>query len=70
MTVPVDDRDAAGRTALMLAVLSRHADAVDALIAHGADVNAADANGKRPLEVARSYGSLRIIDALLRAGAR
>jgi ankyrin repeat protein len=65
----VDARDRSGRTALMLAILSGHADVVDALLAHGAAVNAADLSGVRPLQMARIKGNEAIIDSLLRAGA-
>jgi ankyrin repeat protein len=66
----IDARDADGRTALMLAVLHRHSDAVDALLAHGADPNAADAHGTTPLQTAEATDQSAVAAALRRAGAR
>jgi hypothetical protein len=66
----VDARDAAGRTALMLATSNRHLQAVEALLAHGADPNAADVAGVRPLQVAHAADQAAIAAALQRAGAR
>jgi ankyrin repeat protein len=68
--VSIDARDAGGRTALMLAVLHCHTDAVDALLAHGADPNAADAHGTTPLEAAVAGNQPAVAAALRRAGAR
>jgi hypothetical protein len=68
-SVDVDARDRSGRTALMLAILNRHAVVVEALLAHGADLNAVDTSGVRPLQMARANGNQEIIDSLLRAGA-
>ncbi len=48
----VDARDAGGRTALMLATLHGQVPAVEALLAAGADPNAADAGGVTPLQAA------------------
>ena len=42
---------------------------VDALIANGADVKAADKQGGTPLHSAASYGNSAMVDALLNAGA-
>jgi hypothetical protein len=66
----VDARDASGRTALMLAVLGDHPQAVDTLLAAGANPNAADANGTTPLKAALAGGRLAIATALEQAGAR
>ena len=68
--VNIDARDAAGRTALMLATLQGQTDAVLALLAHGADPNAADASGTTPLQAATAAGHTAIVTALLRYGAR
>jgi hypothetical protein len=66
----VDARDADGRTALMLATLHGQARAVDVLLAHGADPNAADARGTTPLRAALAGNQPDIAAALQRAGAR
>jgi ankyrin repeat protein len=68
--VSIDARDASGRTALMLAVLRGHGDAVDALLAGGADPNAADAHGTTPLQTAVATNQPAVAAALRRAGAR
>jgi len=67
---PIDARDDNGRTALMLAVLHGQSDAVDVLLARGADPNAADAHGTTPLQAAIAADQQAIIAALQRAGAR
>lgn len=66
----IDARDESGRTALMLATLSGQARAVDMLLAHGADPNAADAQGVTPLQAAIAGDRPAIAAALRRAGAR
>jgi len=66
----IDARDESGRTALMLATLSGQARAVDVLLAHGADPNAADAQGITPLQAAIAGDRPAIAEALRRAGAR
>jgi ankyrin repeat protein len=67
--VPVDTRDAQGRTALLVAT---HADQVDVarlLIARGADVNAKDAIQDSPFLYAGARGRLAILRLTLAAGA-
>ena len=61
-------RDARGNTPLHLAALRGNADAVDALLAHGADANAANEDGATPLH----YGAdnERMVRALLKHGAK
>lgn len=54
----------------MLATLHGQADAVNSLLAHGADPNAADANGTTPLQAATAGDDPRIVAALRRYGAR
>lgn len=66
----IDARDEDGRTALMLATLHGQAAAVDALLAHGADPNAADARGMTPIQAAVAGNQRAIVAALQRAGAR
>ena len=66
----IDARDESGRTALMLATLSGQARAVDLLLAHGADPNAADAQGVTPLQAAIAGDRPAIAAALRHAGAR
>jgi ankyrin repeat protein len=66
----VDARDEDGRTALMLATLHGRAHAVDVLLAHGSDPNAADARGTTPLQAALAGHQTAIATALQRAGAR
>jgi ankyrin repeat protein len=67
--VPVDTRDAQGRTALLAAT---HADRIDAarlLIERGADVNAKDAMQDSPYLLAGAQGQLAILRMTLAAGA-
>jgi ankyrin repeat protein len=52
--VDVNARDADDRSALLLAVLNGRSKAVELLLAHGADVNAADRAGTTPLQAAQS----------------
>ena len=68
--IDIDSRDDAGRTALMLATLHGHTDAVAALLAYGADPNAAAADGTTPLQAARAGDHPAIVAALQRHGAR
>jgi hypothetical protein len=69
-TADIDARDDAGRTALLLATLHGQGEAVAALLADGADPNAADAQGLTPLQVAESTHQRTIAAALRRYGAR
>jgi hypothetical protein len=66
----IDSRDDAGRTALMMATLHGQTDAVTTLLAHGADPNAADAEGTTPLQAATAADYLAIVAALRQYGAR
>ncbi|KAH6617488.1 ankyrin repeat protein [Chaetomium tenue] len=59
-----------GGSVLSLAIRNGHSKAVDFFIDHGVDVNAADAKGRTPLMEAALWGQPRIVDKLLRAGAR
>ena len=67
--VPVDSRDANGRTALLIAT---HADATEAakvLIAAGADVNAKDNLEDSPFLYAGAEGRLEVLKMTVAAGA-
>jgi len=55
---------------LLLATQRGHGDAVDLLLAHGADPNATDSNGTTPLQAAVAGDYPQIAAALRRAGAR
>jgi ankyrin repeat protein len=66
----IDARDAGGRTALMLAVLRDQREAVDLLLAAGADPNAADASGTKPLQAALAGAHAAIAVALEQSGGR
>lgn len=55
--------------ALHAAVAGRNADAVDALLAAGADPDAVQRDGYTPLMAARQHGDERMIAALIAAGA-
>jgi len=62
----IDARNAANETPLMIAAMRGEADAVQALIAHGAAVNQA---GWSPLHYAATGGSVAVVKALLAHGA-
>ncbi len=62
--------DGAGRTALLIATLHGHSQAVSALLDYGADPNIADAQGESPLDAALAADESEIIAALKRHGAR
>jgi Ankyrin repeats (3 copies) len=66
----LDAADATGRTALMIATLHGHSQAVAALLDYGADPNIADASGESPLDAALAADESEIIAALKRHGAR
>jgi ankyrin repeat protein len=57
-------------TSLSLAAEMGFREAVDVLLAAGADANVRDASGLTPLDIAEEHGSHDIVAALLRAGAR
>jgi hypothetical protein len=58
-----------GYTPLMLAALMAHGEAVAALLARGANINARDHEGATPLIFGCSSGDLAICEVLLAAGA-
>lgn len=66
----IDERNSAGRTPLILAVLADNANAVKFLISKGADINLADDfNGLTPISYAAREGIEYIFFTLLDAGA-
>ncbi len=67
--VPVDTRDAQGRTALLAATHAGQVDAARLLIGRGADVNATDAMQDSPYLLAGAQGRLAILRLTLAAGA-
>ncbi|MBX3604808.1 MAG: ankyrin repeat domain-containing protein [Piscinibacter sp.] len=73
--IDIDHVNRLGWTALLEAILlgdggAAHTEIVRLLVAHGADVNRADAQGVRPLAHARRRGQAVIAGLLQRAGAR
>ena len=67
--VPVDARDARGRTALLAATHANRIDAARLLIERGADVNAKDGMQDSPFLYAGAEGRLEILRMTLVAGA-
>lgn len=68
--VPVDMRDGQGRTALMVAAAFGNVSAAEALIAHGADIQASDAvDGNQALHFAAVAGRTGVARLLLDHGA-
>lgn len=67
--MPIDRRDAAGRTALLRATAANRIDAARWLIEHGADVNAKDAIDDSPYLLAGARGHTEILRLTLAAGA-
>ncbi|WP_232017196.1 ankyrin repeat domain-containing protein [Gordonia insulae] len=67
--VPVDLRNQAGDTLLMLAAYHGSAPSVSALLDHGADANLANDKGQTPLAGAVFKGHDDVVDALVRGGA-
>lgn len=66
---PLEMRDSAGNSFLMLAAYHGHADTVRALAGLGADVNHLNERGQSPLAGAVFKGEDDVIAALLAAGA-
>jgi ankyrin repeat protein len=67
--VPVDSRDAQGRTALLAATHADRVDAAQLLIERGADVNARDVMQDSPFLYAGAQGRLAILRLTLASGA-
>jgi uncharacterized protein len=57
-------------SALLVAIAGHHLSAVELLLAHGADVHMADADGQGALEYSLRFQHDDITAALLRSGAR
>ena len=57
-----------GETALILAVKNRNAEAVRVLIEHGADINAADYQKKKPIDWAIKNDDAKVTKVLLENG--
>jgi ankyrin repeat protein len=66
---PLDPRDGAGRTALLLATQGNHVEAARLLIAAGADVNAKDSIQDSPFLYAGAEGRLEILKLTVASGA-
>jgi hypothetical protein len=66
----VDQRDVAGRSALMLATLRGQVEIVQLLLSRGADPNAADTAGRTPVQQARVAHRSEIVSLLEAAGAQ
>ncbi|MFE1450678.1 ankyrin repeat domain-containing protein [Streptomyces olivaceoviridis] len=67
--LPVDARDEAGNTLLMLAAYHGHADTVRALIALGADPDLRNARDQSPIAGALFKGADDVVGILRQAGA-
>lgn len=67
--VPVDPRDAKGRTPLLVATHANRVEAARALVEAGADVNARDAIEDSPYLYAGARGHLEILELTLAHGA-
>ncbi len=67
--VPVNGRDAGGRTALMEAVFGGQLDTIEALLKRGADLNAQDCDGWTALMEASAKGRADVVSTLLAYGA-
>ncbi|MFD5236919.1 ankyrin repeat domain-containing protein [Streptomyces tendae] len=67
--LPVDVRDPAGNTLLMLAAYHGHADSVRALVRHGADPDLRNDRDQSPIAGALFKGADDVVTVLLEAGA-
>ncbi|MEW6347470.1 MAG: ankyrin repeat domain-containing protein [Thermodesulfobacteriota bacterium] len=65
-----DQRDSAGRTALMIAVEKRHSDVAKVLLNGDVEVNAADKFGRTALMLAAREGLRDVVEMLLDEGAK
>lgn len=64
----IDETDKHDRTALIHAAEKGYIQVVSALLAHGADINAADSNGMTALMYAAERGDMNMVDLLLNVG--
>ena len=55
--------------ALALAIIEKHQECVDGLIAAGVDVNTTNSNGYTPMMLAGYFGATGCLDSLIKAGA-
>ena len=62
--VPVDARDTAGRTALMIAALNAHTAATQKLLALGAQTSLVDGDGLTAAQHARRWGYVALADLI------
>jgi ankyrin repeat protein len=60
----VNRQDAKGKSALMMAVMKKHADIVRLLLAHGADVSLRDSDGKSALDLARDLALAEVVSQI------
>ncbi|WP_370664771.1 ankyrin repeat domain-containing protein [Streptomyces sp. IBSBF 2507] len=67
--LPVDVRDPAGNTLLMLAAYHGHADSVRTLVRHGADPDLRNDRDQSPIAGALFKGADDVVTVLLEAGA-
>lgn len=67
---PINKRDYKGRSALVLALLSRESEIARLLLERGADPNLHDAEGRFPLHLALDLGDETLVTKLLEGGAR
>ncbi len=68
-TIPVNQQDTHGITALHWAAAQGHGAMVTLLLDHGADINARDVDGNTPLHLAARNGNLSVVQLLLARGA-
>jgi ankyrin repeat protein len=66
----LDQRDEQGMTALALAAEMGFQEAVEMLLASGADPNVTDASGLTALDVSEEHGAHDVSSVLLRHGAK
>ncbi len=62
-------RDASGRSPVLLAAALDNIEALELLLAHGFSANSTSVQNQTPLHAACTKGSVRCVQALLEAGA-